>query len=101
MIRRAIGIDLETAIDLLPQMHQMREVAEMSDGRITARRIESFGEIELAAHPIKATEDLGMQAVASALATQGMRFFGTREIRCLASAHGSGPPFARGTFCPG
>lgn len=79
MIRRAIGIDLETAIDLLPQMHQMREVAEMSDGRITARRIESFGEIELAVHPIKATEELGMQAVASALATQGMRFFGTHE----------------------
>ncbi|MFK0084431.1 ATP-dependent helicase HrpB [Glutamicibacter sp. NPDC090743] len=100
VIRRAVGIELGTAVDLLPQMHQKREVAELVDGRITARQIESFGEIELAAHPVKATAELGMQAVASAIATQGIAFFGTHEKfdalrRRMAVAHRLlGEPFA-------
>ncbi|MGO3856353.1 MAG: ATP-dependent helicase HrpB [Glutamicibacter arilaitensis] len=79
MIRRAIGIDFETVLELLPQLHQKRETAELVDGKISARQVESFGAIELAAHPIKATEELGKEAVANAIAIQGLGFFGTHD----------------------
>jgi len=79
MIRRAVGIELQTAMELLPQLHKSVETAEFIDGKISARKIENFGAIELASHPIKATEELGMKAVESAIQDQGMAFFGEHE----------------------
>jgi len=79
MIRRATGIDLPTVLELLPQMHQSCESAEFVDGKISARKVESFGAIELSVQPIKATEALGMQAVRLAVQEQRLKFFGEHE----------------------
>lgn len=100
MIRKAAGIDFDTACELLPQMHRIRDTAQLLDGRISARRIESFGEIELSSKPIKVTGELGLQAAQAALAEQGLAVFGTQEgfealRRRMAVAHRLlGEPFA-------
>lgn len=79
VIRRAAGIELEEVLSLLPQLHEVSETAEFVDGKISARKVETFGAIELASHPIKASEQLGMKAVENAIREQGMAFFGEHE----------------------
>ncbi len=91
-IRRATGTDLSTLLELLPHMHESRETAEFLDGRISARKVENFGAIELSSRPVKATEELGMQAVELAVQEQGLTFFGEQESfdalrRRMAVAH--------------
>ncbi|MGQ3383792.1 ATP-dependent helicase HrpB [Glutamicibacter sp. TV12E] len=78
-IRRATGIELTTVLELLPQMRESKETAEIIDGKISARKVERFGAIELSTRPIKATEELGMQAVQFAVQEQGLAFFGEQE----------------------
>ncbi|WP_349930468.1 ATP-dependent helicase HrpB [Glutamicibacter mishrai] len=99
-IRRAIGIDLLTVLDLLPQLHESEETAEFVDGKISARKVERFGAIELSSRPIKATEELGMKAVQVSVKEQGLAFFGEQENfdalrRRMAVAHRLlGEPFS-------
>ncbi|HJX77618.1 ATP-dependent helicase HrpB [Glutamicibacter sp.] len=79
MIRRAVGIELEQVLSLLSQLHQVSESAAMVDGKISARKVESLGAIELASHPIKATKELGRKAAATALREQSLALFGEQQ----------------------
>ncbi|WP_313811118.1 ATP-dependent helicase HrpB [Glutamicibacter sp.] len=79
MIRRAAALEIELARDLLPHMYQVREAAQFTDGKISARRIEAFGQIELSSRPIKVTEELGVQAARSAVQEHGLALFGPQE----------------------
>ena len=92
MIRRAAAIDFDLARELLPHQHRVREQAQLIDGKISARRIESFGEIELSSKPIKVTEELGIRAAEAAVQEQGLKIFGAQESfealrRRMAVAH--------------
>ncbi|MGP9787021.1 ATP-dependent helicase HrpB [Glutamicibacter sp. 287] len=76
VIRRAAGIEWEQVLGLLGHLHRITESAKLVDGKISARKVESFGAIELSAHPIKATKELGRQAAATALREQSLALFG-------------------------
>lgn len=78
VIRRAAGIDLELLCDLLGPLHQITESATLVEGKVSARKVESLGAIELSSHPIKATLELGRQAAQTALAQQSLALFGAQ-----------------------
>ena len=100
-IRLAAGIQRETALELLPQLHRIGERAELRDGRLSARRVETLGVIELSRAPIRPDAALARQAVDEALERDGLQMFGAQPgfqaLRArLAVAHRQlGDPFER------
>lgn len=99
MIRLAAGISKELVLELLPQLHLEREQADYREGKISARKIESLGSIELLSTPIRADAALAEQAVQTALEREGLKIFGVQPdfelLRArLALAHRElGEPF--------
>ncbi|GAA1405305.1 ATP-dependent helicase HrpB [Glutamicibacter uratoxydans] len=79
MIRRAAAFDFSLVQELLPQMHQVNESAQLIDGKISARKVESFGLIELSSKPVKVTEALGIKAAQAAVQEHGLALFGAQE----------------------
>ncbi|MFJ2619401.1 ATP-dependent helicase HrpB [Glutamicibacter sp. NPDC087344] len=79
IIRRAAGIDFELARELLPQLYHSKDTAQLVEGKVSARRVESFGSIELSSRPIKVSQELGILAAHTALSEQGLAVFGVQE----------------------
>lgn len=100
VIRLAAGIDRQAVLELLPEMHELTEQADFHEGKVSARRVETLGAIELASTPIRADAALARQAVRDALEREGLRIFGSQpdfqQLRArLALAHRElGEPFA-------
>ncbi|MDR4531907.1 ATP-dependent helicase HrpB [Glutamicibacter sp. PS] len=99
LIRLAAATDLEQVLQLEPQLHTRDERATFRAGKLSARRIERFGAIELASHPVPVTKELAVPAVQAALAEQRLGLFGEQPQfealrRRLAVAHRlAGEPF--------
>ncbi|MCT1691134.1 ATP-dependent helicase HrpB [Brevibacterium sp. p3-SID960] len=73
LIRAATPLDRETA-ELLASDLYVTETATRFDGRkLSARRIERLGAIELSATPVKADPDAGAEAVAAFIRERGLR----------------------------
>lgn len=73
LIRAAAPLDRETA-ELLASDLYVTETATRFDGRkLSARRIERLGAIELSATPVKADPDAGAEAVAAFIRERGLR----------------------------
>ncbi|QIN27927.1 ATP-dependent helicase HrpB [Brevibacterium luteolum] len=73
LIRAAAPLDRETA-ELLAADLYITETTTRFDGRkLTARRIERLGAIELSATPVKADPDAGAEAVAAFIRERGLR----------------------------
>ena len=92
LIRRAAGISFDQVEELLPQLHTVEDLAVFAQGKVSARRLEKFGAIELSSNPIKASSQLARQAIAQAFETEGLALFGEHEQfdklrRRLAAAH--------------
>ncbi|MCW4467158.1 ATP-dependent helicase HrpB [Glutamicibacter sp. MNS18] len=99
VIRLAAGIDRQVVLELLPELHELSERADFREGKVSARRVETLGAIELASTPIRADAALSRQAVHDALEREGLRIFGSQpgfgQLRArLALAHRElGAPF--------
>jgi len=100
VIRLAAPIERESALELLPQLHTVDERADFTAGRVTARRVERLGAIELGSIPITPDRELARRAVRGALEREGLALFGPQpqfqQLRArLAVAHRElGEPFA-------
>lgn len=73
VVRAAVAISRETAEEAGAGLRRTTDRATWgSDGRVTARRLDLLGAIELAATPVQPTPELGRQAVAEALRSRGL-----------------------------
>ncbi|GGK58253.1 ATP-dependent helicase HrpB [Ornithinimicrobium pekingense] len=72
VIRLAAGLGAD-GIDLATGALRTREVrAAFVDGRVVAREVDAIGAIELAATPVRPSQEAGARAVADALARDGL-----------------------------
>ena len=76
VIRAAAPLEAETAEAAASHLITEKITAKFSGGRITARRERRLGAIELASTPVRATAAQGREAVAAALADQGLELIG-------------------------
>lgn len=85
LIRAAAVITREQALVAAAPLHARQDQATWRGGRVTARRVESLGAIELAATPVAPGGDLSRDAVLDALRTQGLSVLSwsppARELR--------------------
>ncbi|GAB94149.1 putative ATP-dependent helicase [Kineosphaera limosa NBRC 100340] len=79
LIRLAAPLTEQDALAAGSALHTKVASATWRDGRVTARRVEALGAIELAATPIKPTPELGRAAVTRALRTEGLSLLSWSE----------------------
>lgn len=72
VIRAAVSIEEETALERAGDLLVTEEVADLSSGRMQARRIRRVGAIELASTPVRLDPAAAAPVVARALAEAGL-----------------------------
>ncbi|MGN0064513.1 MAG: ATP-dependent helicase HrpB [Nocardioides sp.] len=72
VVRAAVALDEEAALDLAGDLRKLQDVVELDTGRMRARRVDRVGAIELSATPVRLDAASATPAVADALARNGL-----------------------------